>query len=273
MGLWTSAGNTEYYVSPFLKRGTRSLMQDWLRASQNIFCHLSPSTSRLWKEELKLPKIGREELWPERCQRTELPRDSHQGWADPTCTESLPEPQESRGHISRLRQEYVLPQWPPSGQGRGGDLAESSWYQAVCFPWPEGTRERQWDPSRKALGQENYQKDEQRTACGGRFPDEEDTPNSPDVSHITYTSAQPVGISTHTTTEWVGPNFSLLTSPSRLFFACVWACVCVRVCARMCVCSCAGAQGTGDSKRDAEPVGPGTRHGRGMLEGHVKASV
>ena len=236
MGLWTSAEDTEYYVSPFLKRGTRSLMQDWLRASQNMFCHLSPSTSRLWKEELKVPEIGREELWPERCQRTELPQDSHQGWAGPSCTESLPEPQKSRGHINRLRREYVLPQWPPSGQARGGDLAESSWQQAVCFPWPEGTCERQWDPSRKALGQENYQKDEQRTASGGRFPDGEDTPNSPNVSHITYTSAQPVGISTHTT-NWVSQTqfFSLDLSFLPLLCMCMGMCVCKSVCTHVCV--------------------------------------
>ena len=34
----------------------------------------------------------------------------------------------------------------------------------MCFPWPEGTHEREWDPSRKALGQKKYQKDEQGTA-------------------------------------------------------------------------------------------------------------
>lgn len=85
-------------------------------------------------------------------------------------TESLPEPQKSRGHISRLRQEYVLAPVPPSGQARGGNLVERELAVAVCFLWPEGTHEREWDPSRKALGQENYKKDEQRTACGGRFP-------------------------------------------------------------------------------------------------------
>lgn len=81
-------------------------------------------------------------------------------------------------------------------------------------------------------------------------------------------------VSAHTPqTARVRSSFPLLTSPSRLLFACVWACVYIGVCPCMCVCSCPCAQGTGDSKRDAEPVGPGTRHGRRMLEGHVKAFV
>ena len=95
----------------------------------------------------------------------------------------------------------------------------------------EGTHEREWDPSRKALGQKNYKKDEQRTAYGGRFPDAEDTPNSPDVSHITYTSAQPVGISIHTTNCVSQIQFfSLDLSFPPPLCMCMGMCVCRSVC-------------------------------------------
>ena len=235
-----------------------------------MFFHLSPSTSRLWKEELKVPKIGREELWSERCQRTELPQDSHQGWAGPTCTEHLPEPRESSGHTSRLRRECVLPQWPSEGR-------KSCWEQLTAgsvFPLARRDPWKRVGPQQKGPGPEEvpegWAEDSTRQRDGGKFPHGEDTPNSPDVSHITYTSAQPVGISTHhklSESDRIFLSWPLL--PASALHVHGHMCVCKSVCVHVCPC----AQGTGDSKRDAEPVVPGTRHGRGMLKGHVKAFV